>query len=183
MTFREVALDYLAWLGDVRDAKPSTLRAVRSDLAEPGIAYRRGAGTTQGRIMKALGDRPAREITTREINALLRTISATGAAPRTVTRHVRSSARSSTTACARARGVWRTTPRPGRTDGASRTPGATRSSAPGPARQRPSAPPTPATDLAGARLSSRRHRRDVRGRPGTRRIQGAEDGLEIHAGA
>ncbi len=84
VTFREVALDYLEWLGDVKGAKPSTLRAVRSDLAEPGIAYRRGAGMTQGRIMKALGDRPAREITTREINALLRSISATGVAPRTV---------------------------------------------------------------------------------------------------
>ncbi len=34
--------------------------------------------------MKALGDRPAREITTREINALLRTIAAAGVAPRTV---------------------------------------------------------------------------------------------------
>jgi hypothetical protein len=82
VTFRKVALDYLEWLGDVRGAKPSTLRAVRSDLAEPGIAYRRGAGETQGRIMNALGDRPAREITTREINSLLRTISATGVVPR-----------------------------------------------------------------------------------------------------
>ena len=34
--------------------------------------------------MRALGDRPAREITTREINSLLRSISATGVAPRTV---------------------------------------------------------------------------------------------------
>jgi len=84
VTFREVALDYLQWLSDVKGAKPSTLTAVRSDLAEPGLAYRRGTGVTHGRIMKALGDRPAREITTREINALLRTISTAGVAPRTV---------------------------------------------------------------------------------------------------
>jgi integrase len=84
VTFREVALDYIEWLTDVKGAKPSTLSAVRSDLAEPGVAYRRGSGETNGRIMKALGDRPAREITTREINVLLRTISAAGVAPRTV---------------------------------------------------------------------------------------------------
>ena len=34
--------------------------------------------------MAALGDRPAREVTTREVEELLRTIAATGAAPRTV---------------------------------------------------------------------------------------------------
>ena len=83
-TFREVALDYLEWLDEVKGAKPSTLRAVRSDLAELGVAYRRGRGATHGRIMQALGDRPTREITTREINAVLRSISATGVAPRTV---------------------------------------------------------------------------------------------------
>lgn len=33
VTFREVARDYLAWLADVRGAKPSTLR---SELTEPG---------------------------------------------------------------------------------------------------------------------------------------------------
>jgi integrase len=84
VTFREVALDYLDWLGDVRGAKPSTLRAVRSDLSEPGVAYKRGGGVTAGRIMKALGDRPAVEISTREVNQLLREFAATGVSPRTV---------------------------------------------------------------------------------------------------
>lgn len=84
VTFREVALDYLDWLGDVRGAKPSTLRATRSDLAEPGATYKRGKGAAAGRIMKALGDRPAAEITTREVNQLLREIAGTGVAPRTV---------------------------------------------------------------------------------------------------
>ena len=84
VTFREVALDYLAWLADVRGAKPSTLRALRSELTEPGIPHLRGPGRTSGWIMGALGDRPAREVTTREINLLLRKIAATGVSPRTV---------------------------------------------------------------------------------------------------
>jgi len=84
VTFRKVARYYLAWLEDVREAKPSTLRTLRSELSEPGIAYRRGNGQTAGPIMAALGDRPAREITTREINLLLNRIAATGVAPRTV---------------------------------------------------------------------------------------------------
>ena len=84
VTFREVALDYLAWLADVRGAKPSTLRALRSELTEPGIPHLRGTGHTPGWIMGALGDRPAREVTTREINLLLRKIAATGVSPRTV---------------------------------------------------------------------------------------------------
>jgi hypothetical protein len=48
VSFREVALDYLDWLGDVRGAKPSTLRAVRSDLAEPGAAHKRGQARQPG---------------------------------------------------------------------------------------------------------------------------------------
>ncbi len=84
VTFREVALDYLGWLADVRGAKPSTLRAFRSELTDPAITHRRGGGHTPGWIMVALGDRPAREVTTREINLLLRKIAATGVSPRTV---------------------------------------------------------------------------------------------------
>lgn len=84
VTFRELAGEYLRWLEDVKGAKPSTLRDHRSLLAEPGQAYRRGTGTSRGHIMSALGDRPAREVTTREIEDLLRSISSTGVAPRTV---------------------------------------------------------------------------------------------------
>jgi integrase len=84
VTFRELAGEYLRWLEDVKGAKPSTLRDHRSLLAEPGQAYRRGAGTSRGQIMSALGERPAREVTTREIEELLRSISSTGVAPRTV---------------------------------------------------------------------------------------------------
>jgi integrase len=84
VSFRELASEYLSWLDDVKGAKPSTLRDHRCLLAEPGQAYRRGRGSSPGLIMAALGDRPAREVTTREVEDLLRTIAATGAAPRTV---------------------------------------------------------------------------------------------------
>ena len=84
MSFREIASEYLRWLDDVRGAKPSTLRDHRCLLAEPGQAYRRGHGSSPGLILAALGDRPARAVTTRELEDLLRTIAATGAAPRTV---------------------------------------------------------------------------------------------------
>jgi integrase len=84
VTFREVALAYLGWLKNVRGAKPSTLRDHESILAEPGVAYRRGNGTTKGHVMAGLGDRPASKITTREVEDVLATVSASGASPRTV---------------------------------------------------------------------------------------------------
>jgi hypothetical protein len=84
VSFRELATEYLSWLDDVKGAKPSTLRDHRCLLAERGQAYRRGHGSSPGLIMAALGDRSAREVTTHEVEDLLRTIAATGAAPRTV---------------------------------------------------------------------------------------------------
>lgn len=84
VTFRELAHEYLDWLEHVRDAKPSTLVGHRSLLAEVGQSRRRGRRVSEGRIMAALGDRPAREITTREVETLLRSVAARGVAPRTV---------------------------------------------------------------------------------------------------
>jgi integrase len=86
-TFRQVADAHLVWLEDVRDAKPSTLREHRYLLVEPGTPYRRGQGTHTGTIMALLGDRPASEVTTREINDLLATVAKTGVSPRTVNKH------------------------------------------------------------------------------------------------
>ncbi len=63
-TFRSLAHAWLAHLADVDGAKPSTLRDYRSMLAEPGIPHRRGPGRTIGRIMAALGDMAAAEVTT-----------------------------------------------------------------------------------------------------------------------
>ncbi|MGO9792899.1 MAG: tyrosine-type recombinase/integrase [Solirubrobacteraceae bacterium] len=87
VTFREVANAYLRWLADVKDAKPSTLRDHGYLLAKPGLAHRRGNRSHNGLIMAALGDRPATDVTTREINELLDRVAATGAAPRTVNKH------------------------------------------------------------------------------------------------
>ena len=84
VTFRELSDAYLRWLEEAKGAKPSTLRDYRSMLAEPGIPHRRGAGRTAGRIMAALGDRPGREITTREIEGLLTQIARTGVSARAV---------------------------------------------------------------------------------------------------
>jgi hypothetical protein len=84
VTFRDLAGEYLRWLEDVKGAKPSTLRDHRSLLAEPGQAYRRGQGRSRGLMMTALATRPAREVTTREIEELLRSVASTGVAPRTV---------------------------------------------------------------------------------------------------
>jgi integrase len=87
VTFREVARAYLRWLEGVRGAKPSTLVGHESVLAEPGVPYKRGKGTTAGHVMAALGDRPAAKITTREVEGVLATVSETGASPRTVNKH------------------------------------------------------------------------------------------------
>ena len=84
VTFRELSREYLGWLDEVKGAKPSTLRDHRCVLAEPGQGYRRGRGASRGLVMAALGDRPAREVSTREIEELLRSIAATGVGPRTV---------------------------------------------------------------------------------------------------
>jgi integrase len=84
ITFRELASAYMDWMENVKAAKPSTLRDYRSVLAEPDQAYRRGKGSTLGRTMKALGDRAAREITTRDVETLLASVAANGVSPRTV---------------------------------------------------------------------------------------------------
>jgi integrase len=84
ITFRELAHEYVEWLADVKDAKPKTLSEHRYQLAEPGTRHRRGDGQSAGLIMAALGDRRIREIATRDIEALLRSVAATGVTPRTV---------------------------------------------------------------------------------------------------
>jgi len=86
VTFREVARAYLAWMEEVKGAKPSTMRNHRSLLAEPDQPQRRGRGTTEGRIMRVLGDRPAQAVTTREVDQVLTAIARTGVSPSTVNR-------------------------------------------------------------------------------------------------
>jgi integrase len=76
-TFREVALDYMRWLERVKGAKPSTLTDHGYALAEPN-------GTTNGQVMLALGDRPAADVTPRDVENLLDALAASGASPRTI---------------------------------------------------------------------------------------------------
>jgi integrase len=86
VTFRELAHAYLEWLERIKGAKPATLRQHRSDLAEPGVSYQRGAGKTNGYVMAALGDRPAGQVGSEEIERLLDTVARGGVSPRTVNR-------------------------------------------------------------------------------------------------
>lgn len=87
VTFGMVARDWLDWLGSVKGARPSTLRDYRSLLAEPGVAHRRGQGSTRGRIMAAFGGRPAVSITTRDVSKFLRDLDSEAVSARTVNKH------------------------------------------------------------------------------------------------
>ncbi|CAA9495101.1 MAG: hypothetical protein AVDCRST_MAG53-1751 [uncultured Solirubrobacteraceae bacterium] len=53
-------------------------------LAEPGTPHKRGGGASAGVVMGALGDLPAATVTTRQIEAALSKVAASGAGPRTV---------------------------------------------------------------------------------------------------
>ena len=81
--FRTLARAWLEHVEFVLGAKPATLRDYRSMLAEPGTPHRRGRGVAIGRIIAALGDVPAAEVTTAQIEALLVAHAATsGPSPR-----------------------------------------------------------------------------------------------------
>jgi hypothetical protein len=72
---------------DERRAHVAASEIVRtSDLAEPGTPHKRGTRTTAGLIMAVLGDKPASKITPAEVEALLRTVAATGVSARSVNR-------------------------------------------------------------------------------------------------
>jgi integrase len=87
ITFREVAHAYFEWLERVMGAKPATLRDHHYLLAEPCASHRRGQGSHPGTIIATLGDRAAADVTTRQINMLLDSVAARGAAHRTVNKH------------------------------------------------------------------------------------------------
>ena len=71
VTFRRVALEWLAWKRDVKGGAPATLNDNLSLLSEPGAPHKRGSGAARGRIMERFGDRPIAEITTREVSRFL----------------------------------------------------------------------------------------------------------------
>ncbi|WP_210494891.1 tyrosine-type recombinase/integrase [Patulibacter sp. SYSU D01012] len=72
LTVRTLARDFLDWQRNVKRAKPSTIRDLETMLREPGNAHVRGSGTSTGRIMRAFGDRPAADVTAREVSEWLR---------------------------------------------------------------------------------------------------------------
>jgi hypothetical protein len=79
-SFRELAHAYLDWLEHVKGAAPSTLRQHRSDLAEPGVPYKRGDKVLAGHIMRAFGDKPAAKVTAEDVDKLLESIAQTATA-------------------------------------------------------------------------------------------------------
>jgi integrase len=86
-TFREFAHAWLIHLETVEDVKPSTLRDHRSLLAEPDVPFRRGSGRTLGRIMRALGDKPAASIRAEDIDELLADLDLQPISRRTVNKY------------------------------------------------------------------------------------------------
>lgn len=87
LTFRELAHDWLSYLRTEKGAKPSTLSDYKWLLAEPGSPHPRGHGTYAGLLMAAFGDRPVREVSTRDVAEYLRGLDRSGAKPRTVNKH------------------------------------------------------------------------------------------------
>lgn len=86
-TVRALAQDWLSWLEEVWGAKPSTVKDYSFLLREPGEPFKRGEGTSAGRIMAAFGDRPAVEVTTLEVTQFLRSLDREGLTPRNVNKH------------------------------------------------------------------------------------------------
>jgi len=87
VTVRELGHEWLSWLEEVRGAKPSTVADYRWLLREPGQAHRRGRGVSRGRIMNALGDKPAADVTTADLSRFLRSLDAEGLTARNVNKH------------------------------------------------------------------------------------------------
>ncbi len=85
-TFRALAHQWLDHVQHVKNIKPSTLRDYRSLLAEPNGQGLRGR-KLRGRIMAALGDTPAHEVTVAQVEALLRAVAGEGVSARTVNKH------------------------------------------------------------------------------------------------
>src|SRR5205807_200953 len=67
-----LAFEYLRWVERLKRPKPSTLHDYRWSLSE------------SGRVISALGDTPAREITAADIETLLDSIEAAGLSARTI---------------------------------------------------------------------------------------------------
>jgi integrase len=87
LTVRAVAREWLLWLEQVRGAKPATIRDYATLLREPGERFKRGKGTSRGRIMAAFGDVPAAAVTTKDVSRFLRLLDTDGLTPRNVNKY------------------------------------------------------------------------------------------------
>jgi integrase len=87
LTVRELAAEWMSWLAEVRGAKPSTVRDYEALLREPGQKHKRGRGESPGRIMKAFGDRPVDEVSTKDVSHFLRQLDTDGFTPRNVNKY------------------------------------------------------------------------------------------------
>jgi integrase len=87
VTVRELAFEWLEWLAEVRDAKPSTIADYRFLLREPGVPNKRGRGVSSGRIMAAFGDRPYDQVSTGDVSRFLRSLDKAGLTPRNVNKY------------------------------------------------------------------------------------------------
>lgn len=87
LSFRALAQAWLHHQEHVRRVKPSTLRDLQSVLAEPGVAHRRGGGTTKGRVLARFGDQPAGSITVEQVDDFLDQLSEDNVSVRTVNRY------------------------------------------------------------------------------------------------
>ncbi len=86
VTVRVLAGEWLAWLRDVRGAKPATLRDYAYVLREPDEPHKRGGGRAPGRIMREFGDVGIEEVGVREVSAFLRSLDGE-LSPRNVNKH------------------------------------------------------------------------------------------------
>jgi integrase len=86
-TVRELGAQWLEYLAREKGAKPSTVQDYGYLLAEPGAPHRRGPGRSEGRIVKALGERRITKVTTADVATFLRGLEREGTSPRSVNKH------------------------------------------------------------------------------------------------
>jgi integrase len=86
-SFRDLAADYMRWLEHDYKARPATLRDHRYLLADPGTPHQRGRSASAGRIMAALGDMAAQDISPEHVRELLSNMAESGMSARNVNKH------------------------------------------------------------------------------------------------
>ena len=86
-TVRELAAQWLDYIAHEKGAKPATIQDYGYMLVEPGAPHRRGPGRSEGRIIKAFGDRRIAKVTTADVASFLRGLEREGMSARSVNKH------------------------------------------------------------------------------------------------